>query len=335
MPEPRTFVDKSMYARITTARWRQFLSLAILGVAFFTETSKAQTMSETIRVMSFNLWHGGDAGQQPLQRTVEVIRQSRADIVGLQETAGVAPEGQPRPDRAADIAKRLGWSYVDQGERTGVISRFEIVGTTPRKWGVKLNLPSGRQVYLLNVHFAHAPYQPYQLLDIPYENAPFLNSAEQAVAAAQAARGEQVRRCLAEVKSAAAEGLTMFLTGDFNEPSHRDWTTAAAAAKQCPLCVEWPSTKAVEDAGFVDVFRNVYPDPVKSPGRTWTPTTRLTDPKDRHDRIDFVFMHGTDARIKSIEIVGESAEFADIVVTPYPSDHRAVVADVELAESGP
>jgi endonuclease/exonuclease/phosphatase family metal-dependent hydrolase len=324
-----------MYSRITTARWRQFLLLAILGVAFFIETSKAQPMPETVRVMSFNLWHGGDAGNQPLDQTAEVIRRSRADIVGLQETAGLAPEGHPRPDRAREIAKLLAWNYVDQGERTGVISRFAIVGTTPRKWGVKLALPSGQQVYLFNVHFAHAPYQPYQLLDIPYENAPFLKSADEAVAAARAARGEQVRRCLAEVNAAAAEGLPMFLTGDFNEPSHRDWSTAAAAAKLCPLCVEWPSTKAVETAGFVDAFRSVYPDPVKNPGRTWTPTTQLTDPKDRHDRIDFVFVHGDHAKINSIKIVGEAAEYADVVIEPYPSDHRAVVADVELAAAEP
>ena len=323
-----------MKVTLNSVLQRHVLPLALL-LGVVTQTNKAETMPETVRVMSFNLWHGGDAGKQPLERTVAVIKQSHADIVGLQETAGIAPEGQPRPDRAAEIARLLGWNYVDQGKRTGVISRFEITGTTPRKWGVKLALTSGRKVYLFNVHFAHAPYQPYQLLDIPYENAPFLKTADEATAAARAARGEQVSRCLAEVNSAATEGLPIFLTGDFNEPSHRDWTAAAAAAKQCPLCVEWPSTKAVEDAGFVDAFRSVNPDPVQRPGRTWTPTTQLTDPKDRHDRIDFVFVHGTDARINSIKIVGEAREFADIVVDSYPSDHRAVVAEIELPPSRP
>ena len=225
-----------MNVTLNSVLQRHVLPLALL-LGVVTQTNKAEPMPETVRVMSFNLWHGGDAGKQPLERTVEVIKQSQADIVGLQETAGIAPEGQPRPDRAAEIARLLGWNYVDQGERTGVISRFAIVGTTPRKWGVKLALPSGRQVYLFNVHFAHAPYQPYQLLDIPYENAPFLKTAEQAVAAAHAARGEQVRRCLAEVNSAAAEGLPMFLTGDFNEPSHRDWTLATRQQQNSARCV--------------------------------------------------------------------------------------------------
>jgi exodeoxyribonuclease III len=307
-----------------------FISLAALCVGLGNEAKAVNPMPDTIRVMSFNLWHGGDAGKQPLEQTIEVIKQSQADIVGLQETAGLAPEGEPRPDRAAEIAHGLGWHYVDQGGRTGIISRFPIIAMTPRKWGARLELPSGRQLYLFNAHLAHAPYQPYQILDIPYEGAPFLKTAEQAVQAARGARGAQVERLLAEVSEVATEGLPMFVTGDFNEPSHRDWTTAAAVANQCPLCVEWPSTKAVEDAGFVDAFRAVYPDSVKRPGRTWTPTTHLTDPKDRHDRIDFVFVRESVARIKSVSLVGESCEFADMVVEPYPSDHRAVLAEFEL-----
>ena len=138
-------------------------------------------------------------------------------------------------------------------------------------------------------------------------------------------------RLLAEVNDVAAEQIPMFVTGDFNEPSHRDWTMSVAARNQCPLCVEWPSTKAVENSGFVDAFRSAYPDPVQWPGHTWTPTTNSSDPKDRHDRIDFVFVRGTAVRINWIKIVGEMPEFADIVVQPYPSDHRAVVAEVALS----
>jgi endonuclease/exonuclease/phosphatase family metal-dependent hydrolase len=320
-----------MYSTFVAALGMYSLSLVVLCAGFIKETKAMEPMPQTIRVMSFNLWHGGDAGKQPLEQTIGVIEQSRADIVGLQETGGLAPEGEQRPDRAAAIAERLDWHYVDQGDRTGIISRFPIIATTPRKWGVKLELPSGQQLYVFNAHLSHAPYQPYQLLDIPYEGAPFLRTAEQAVRAARDARGAQVERLLGEVNAVASEGLPMFITGDFNEPSHRDWTTAVANANQCPLCVEWPTTKAVEEAGFVDAYRTVYPHPVERPGRTWTPTTHVTDPKDRHDRIDFVFVQSTAAQVKSAKLVGESRVFADIVVVPYPSDHRAVVAEIELA----
>ena len=194
------------------------------------ESRAAEPEPEVVRVMSFNLWHGGDAGKQPLDQTVAVIKEARADLVGLQETAGVASAGEPRPDRAAEIAKRLDWHYLDQGGRTGIISRFEIDAATPKKWGAKLKLPSGRQLYLFNAHFAHAPYQPYQLCGIPYLNAPYLKTEAEAVRAAQGARGGQVARLLAEVNAVLPEKLPVFITGDFNEPSHLEWSAAAANA---------------------------------------------------------------------------------------------------------
>ena len=304
---------------------RRWLFLFVLCVA----TAHQVFAADVVRVMSFNLWHGGDAGKQPLDQTVEVIKAAKADIVGLQETAGIAPAGQPRPDRAAQIAEKLGWHYVDQGARTGIISRFKIVETTPRKWGAKIEMPGGGHGYLFNAHLMYTPYQPYQLLSIPYNNAPFLKTADEAIAAAKKARGQEVARLLAEVKEVVKEGGPMFITGDFNEPSHLDWTEDAAKAELCPLAVEWPSTKAIVDARFLDAYRSTYPDPVDNPGRTWTPITKLDDPKDRHDRIDFVFVGGA-ARIRLAQSVGEAKDTADIAVSPDPSDHRAVVGEFEL-----
>lgn len=313
--------------------YRRIRLLALLAVAWGTSLSTAvegaEPTAEIVRVMSFNLWQGGDAGKQPLDQTVVVIKKAGADIVGLQETAGYAQDDEPRPDRGAEIARRLGWHYLDQGERTGIISRFKIVAATPRKWGARLELPSGRQLYVFNAHLAASPYQPYQLLGIPYGDGAFLKTEREAVRAAQDARGGQVARMLDEVKAILPDGLPVFITGDFNEPSYLDWTPAAVKANLCPLAVQWPSTQAVEAAGFHDAYRRVHPDPTRQRGLTWTPTTTADDPQDRHDRIDFAFAGGA-VKIRAAEVVGEAPEFADIVVTPYPSDHRAVVAEVEL-----
>jgi exodeoxyribonuclease III len=122
----------------------------------------------------------------------------------------------------------------------------------------------------------------------------------------------------------------IFITGDFNEPSHQDWTSAAAAAGHCPLKVVWPTTKALVDAGFRDAYRQVYPDPTTHRGLTWTPTTKITDPQDHHDRIDFIFIGGHGATARFAQVVGESRQWADVAVEPYPSDHRAVVVAFEL-----
>jgi exodeoxyribonuclease III len=306
------------------------LPLLFLCALMALATGSIASAAESVRIMTFNLWHGGDAGKQPLSQSVEVIRAARADIVGLQETGGYEREKSAgRPDHGRKLAEMLGWHYFDQGERTGILSRFPILTNTPRKWGVTVRLPSGREVAMFNVHFNHAPYQPYQLLNIPYANAPFIKTAAEAVDEALKARGGQVARLLADLRL-MTNGQPIFLTGDFNEPSHQDWTKRANGAGKCPLAVEFPSTLAVTGAGLRDAYRTVYPNEVAKPGWTWTPTTTPDDPKDRHDRIDFVFVGGTNSTVKGCEIVGEDSRFADVVVRPYPSDHRAVVATVEI-----
>ena len=100
----------------------------------------------------------------------------------------------------------------------------------------------------------------------------------------------------------------------------------ACAAGLHPAVVRWPTTEMVQAAGFVDAYRRVHPDPVQQPGFTWTTLTKENDPGDHHDRIDFVFA-SEQVEVKSAEVVGERPERADVVTTPYPSDHRGVVVE--------
>jgi hypothetical protein len=96
--------------------------------------------------------------------------------------------------------------------------------------------------------------------------------------------------------------------------------------------VDWPVTMAMESAGFVDTFRAAQPDAVADPGRTWTygyPYPRLNE-NEVIDRIDYVFAAGDVVTLAS-EVIGEPATpDVDIAVSPYPSDHRAVVSTVRL-----
>ena len=71
-------------------------------------------------MLSFNLWVGGDAGKQPLDRTVEVIKRSQADIVGLQETGGmrlrgsrgpIAPPKSPNDSDGTTSTKVADWNH--------------------------------------------------------------------------------------------------------------------------------------------------------------------------------------------------------------------------------
>lgn len=276
-------------------------------------------MSKEIRIMSFNIWIEGRSGKQPLSQTAEVIRQSGADIVGMQEVL----------ENTGPIADMLGWNWFHYGRDTAVLSRFPILGGTPHKKGARLQLEDGTEIVLCNVHLAHAPYQPYQLLGIPYGDAPFLKTAEEAVASAEAARAEEVSAILSDAAE-FPEGTPIFVTGDFNEPSHLDWTAAAAAAGYHPMAVAYPTSRMLAGDGFGDSFRTLYPDEVKFPGYTW-PTVEAAQPTDKEDRLDYVMFRGRGVMPTKFQIVGGNSPYADIPVKPYPSDHRAVMATFKLS----
>jgi len=299
-----------------------------LPTAASSERATAVT-ADKIRLMTYNLWVGGEPGKQPLAQSVLVIQSAQADIVGIQEGNGAQRPDGSRPDNAAEIAKRLGWHHANQGGGRSVLSRYPIVELTPERQGAVVALPSGQRLYVFNVHLAASPYQPYQLLHIPYGNAPFFKTADDLVAAAEAARGEGVDVLLKELVPRLEAGDAVVLTGDFNEPSHQDWIPAVVEAGLAPLAVSYPTTRRIVEAGMQDAYRAVYPNPVSHPGWTWTPITSEDDPEDRHDRIDMIFT-GPGIVTRSAAIVGERPERADIVVRPYPSDHRAVVVALEV-----
>jgi len=294
----------------------------------------------SLTVMTYNVWGGGANEGKPIDETVAAIRAAGADIIGMQETRlesdPCTAESCPAtgPSVAKAIADALGFYYYDQSQTNealwanAILSRYPIGDATPNDLGVAIDV-EGRTVYVFNIHLTDFPYQPYQLLDIEYGDAPFLDNVDEAVQAATATRGPALDLLRADLN--AAEGAAAsFIFGDFNEPSHRDWTEAAVAAGLQPLAVPWPTTLAIERLGYTDALRTCYPDVVAKPAFTWTPTGDPLDPDDHHDRIDFVFVRGDGLVVEDAFVVGEGSPAADIIVTPWPSDHRAISARVRF-----
>jgi hypothetical protein len=108
----------------------------------------------------------------------------------------------------------------------------------------------------------------------------------------------------------------------------------------------------MERHGFIDVYRTIYPDPVTHPGLTWTtgyPHPHIDD-EDQLNRIDFEWLLQdadtlSDQRITSTRafLVGEAGRHmfrgrhinvgVEVSVTPWPSDHRALVCEYNLDEA--
>ncbi|MDR1170675.1 MAG: endonuclease/exonuclease/phosphatase family protein [Prevotellaceae bacterium] len=275
---------------------------------------------DTLRIMSFNIWGGGG---NSLARTVAVVRESRADIVGIQEESNNA---------AAHIAKSLGWRTVHTyvsilGKSCAIISKYPAVDTAESKIGIKLQIGDNKYVWMFNQHLNHCPYEPYRLNGIEYCGGT-LYTEEEAVASAWNARKSDVELTIAEIKKTQAEQTPVFLTGDFNEPSHLDWTERAATAGLCKMPVAWPSTKKLqEQTGMKDSYRILHPNEVSHPGYTWT---SMPAEKEVLDRIDFVFFWGDRVNAVKSEIAGEKMPESDIVIQDYPSDHRAVMSTFKI-----
>ena len=268
-----------------------------------------------LSVMTFNIWIGGDVID--INQVVEVIQRSGADIVGLQEAEG----------NAGRIAAALGW-HVD--ERLMLVSRYPIIEPPEAQSAagvdyVYIQIAPGQVVAMSNIHLTSDPYGPYAVRD--GQTLDFVLEQENNI------RLPEIQERLASWQEVIAAGIPLFVTGDFNAPSHRDWTAASVGSLPHMLyAVEWPVSKAVEDAGFVDTFRAAYPDPLADPGRTWSygyPYPRL-NADETIDRIDYVLASGA-GRVLSSKVIGEpGTPNVDIAISPYPSDHRSVVSTVRV-----
>jgi endonuclease/exonuclease/phosphatase (EEP) superfamily protein YafD len=275
-----------------------------------------------LRVAQFNC---DIADEYPRIRAAYVaaaIRASNADVVGIEEGGGEIPK----------IAKALGWRYYDI--RMQIVSRLPLIDP-PGGNGVYtfVQLRPGAVVAMENVHLPSNPYGPYWVRDG--------KSLSRVLALENGLRVPPLRPLLGAARTLLSHGIPVFLTGDFNSPSWRDWTAMMVHARfQIRYAVRWPASIAVERAGFVDSFRAVYPDPASVPGLTW-PTKRtipgVWNPGSREpaDRIDFVYAAGG-ARATASAIIGEPGAPGILAATaPWPSDHRLVVSTFIVQPGAP
>ncbi len=308
--------------------------LFLFASSSLVHTIQAGELSD-LRIMTFNVWsaEGTSTGREIL---TDVIRASGADIVGLQEMGNA---------QGIQIAEALGYHYQQQsGSDTQILSRYPILERTRRAWGARIEISPGHDIWLFNAHLAAYPYQPYDLRDRRLAQ----NEAA-VIAAANSARGSQVTSMLRDMEEsgALASGDPVFLTGDFNEPSHLDWTQAAAEATDRPydLKVDYPTSVRITEVGMIDSFREVRPvEPV--PGvfdfaYTWTPgyPPPQVPANEVHDRIDIVYHRdGTEKPVIPTEALnlGPTADLdaepwmTDLQVPRYNADHRAVVVEYDV-----
>ena len=284
--------------------------------------------AETVRlsVMSLNIFYGGDdydlatgdfcavadGCPQGLRKLAGIIRRSGADVVGLQEAER----------NTAALAAMLGW-HADP--RAQVISRFPLLRPADGQGLYTFVEPvPGQVVAVANTHLPSSPYGPYW--------AQRGVSRKRVLALENRLRVPALDHAMRVLPRLAARGIPVFLTGDFNSPSHLDWTQAVADSRaDVPYPVAWPASARLADAGFVDSYRAVHPDPIADPGFTWTPGGPQSRDDEVLDRIDWVLAAGPATAVSSL-LFGERGNPQVDVATPgrFPSDHRGVLSTFEV-----
>jgi endonuclease/exonuclease/phosphatase family metal-dependent hydrolase len=272
-----------------------------------------------LRLMEFNIEYGGTLVR--FESVVDAIRAADADVVAIEESWGNVPR----------LADALGYHY---DVRLQVVSRYPLIdppGAAGRYLFVQL--APGEVVAIGNVHLPSGPYSP----NLIRRGA----SRHRILEIERRVRLPAVRPSVEALAGLVDAGIPAFLMGDFNAPSHRDWTAATVGLRpHLRYPVHWPVSAYVERTGFSDTFRDAKPDPVADEGITWPSGRPPVDgwnpgPNAPRDRIDFVYAAGAVQTLESA-LVGEGdGPGVEIPVDPWPSDHRAIVSTVSVQPGTP
>ncbi|MEU3743260.1 endonuclease/exonuclease/phosphatase family protein [Streptomyces sp. NPDC032198] len=269
--------------------------LAVLVASPASATPTPAPSHQTLKVMTFNTWHGGNRVPDGINKIASAITSSGADVVALQENDG---------NSAQRIADKLGWYTTATATHVDIVSRYPIEKQDWTGGGNGVIAAKIKGFWIYSAHLSYTKYGPY--------NACWDNDSYETIYADETDRAQQATELVKWAGSSPA-----IIAGDMNSPSHLDWTQKTKAI-HCNSVVTWPATKAFADAGYWDSFREVHPDEAAQPGDTWSPVVKSTDGKtEPQDRIDFIQYKGSTLDAINSTTIGGGPN--------WPSDHLAVM----------
>jgi endonuclease/exonuclease/phosphatase family metal-dependent hydrolase len=283
---------------------------------FFPDRIKEETpIPDHLKVFTWNIWHGGHRYGQAvgLERVIETIKSSNADIVGLVETYG----------SGAVIADSLGYYFYLISANLSIMSRYPIEKTIrefqPSNFGgVILKLGPEKKLIYLNTWLNYLP-------DVDASIRQEKKNAQQLIKEEAPTRHAEIKEILKKTGPYLknTDHLPIVMGGDFNMGSHLDWIDETKAIHY-GLTVEWPESLEMLKAGFTDSYRKLHRNPLSDPGLTWgvraAPTTDLYGLR---DRIDFIYYKGKG--LNPIE-----SRVIDYHPVMFPSDHAALMTVFQL-----
>lgn len=217
-------------------------------------------------------------------------------------------EIQGRANSAEEIASKLRMHCLSFTQsKTAILSHKRITKVAE---GSHFGIAKIGRLYYCVIHLSDTPYTPFEVSGIPYPEDCGFHSRDPKILVRRSLemRGRELIE-LIDALTSLPSSAKVIAGGDFNEPSHLDWTPEAARRGEVPVAIKFPCSRLMEVLNFVDTYREINDDL----GYTWP--DREIDYEYRSDRIDFIFAKNLD--ITSSEIIKTGL-----------SDHAMVVSEV-------
>lgn len=269
----------------------------------------AQSISN-IKIMAFNIYHGGHelGNEVGVNRVIEVIKNSGADVIGMIETYG----------SGAIIADALGYYFYLRSSNLSIMSKYPIKETynlfnSFNCSGASLQVSHTQTINYINLWLDYRPITNEQLNNH--------EKIENIIAGEWELRAKQLQTIVGNMKPLLQQNTTpLIVSGDFNSDSHLDWGENTKNWNgHKGYIIEWPTSKLMLNAGFKDSYRVLHPDVIKYPCLTWSTMAK----NELQYRIDFIYFKGK--KMKAI-----SSEMIDKHRVRFPSDHAALMTTFKI-----
>lgn len=330
-----------------------FITLLLL-VSYVARSQK----STEFTVLQWNIWQEGTSVPGGYDAIVNEIVRLKPDFVTFSEVRNYH-QSNFSVRICASLQKRGLQYYSFYTKDTGLLSKYPITDSLTvfpenKDHGSIYRLTSGVNGHKVAIYTAHLDY-----LNCAYYNArgydgstwkeiPLPTSVEEILNVNVASlRDDAIRQFITQAEKDLATGYRVIVGGDFNEPSHLDWIEKNKNLyDHNGFVIPWTVTTLLEEAGFIDSYRKIYPNPLTHPGFTYpsdnlakTPEKITWAPKaDERDRIDFIFYKGKGLKAKKAIVFGPkesivrsqrvSENSKDKFLLPlqvWPTDHKGLL----------
>jgi len=340
------------------------ISFVLFGCSSKTSKQEIPGKKETFKVLQFNIWQEGTVVPDGYEGVIRQILESDADLITLSEV---------RNYKDTRFCDRIVKSLKDSGQTfysfysydSGILSRFPIIDSTTvypcvddhgSAYRALIDM-NGQEVALYTTHLDYLNCTYYDIRGYDgssWEKRPPMTDVDSILANnTLSLRDDGMKAILEKAKEDKAKNRIVIIGGDFNEPSHLDWTEETKDLYDHQgLVIPWTVSTMLTDSGYIDAYREIYPDPLTHPGFTYPADCPGMDVKkltwapesDERERIDFIYyspfkgLKLTDALVwgpkgsikNSQRIIEETQDRIEAGKGVWPTDHKAVLVTFTL-----